>query len=164
MLPDWLAKPNAWFLLVLSIFLTLLVDGLMRRGRTLYASRSESTAKARLTYYYKALAEPPTLLESLAWIICFLPLPFALASILLFLRYAPAPTVKPVIDTHLSQEIGTVLLSILFFFTYLLFSMLAVHGIRVAYHLRHGQARYHEHYREGMQKQIDKIKKKFPKL
>jgi len=69
-----------------------------------------------------------------------------------------------VIDTHLSQEIGTVLLSILFFFTYLLFSMLAVHGIRVAYHLRHGQARYHEHYREGMQKQIDKIKKKFPKL
>jgi hypothetical protein len=77
MLPDWLTKPNAWLLMLLSTFLTLLVDGLIHRGRAWYASRSESTAKARLTYLYKMLAEPPTLLESLAWIICFLPLPFA---------------------------------------------------------------------------------------
>jgi hypothetical protein len=165
MMPDWLAKPNAWFLLVFSPFLTLLVEGIIRRGLAWHASRSESTAKASLTYLYRAQAEPPpTLLESLGWIICFLPLPFAIASLLLFMHVAPTSPGPPIIDARLAQKIGDALLAVLFICTYIVFSLLTVHGVKLAYLLRHGQARYHEHYRAGIRKRIEKIKKKFPRL
>jgi hypothetical protein len=49
-------------------------------------------------------------------------------------------------------------------FTYGLFGNLAIHGIVVAYRLRHGGARYSDNFEAGTQKQIDRLKKKFPKL
>jgi hypothetical protein len=47
---------------------------------------------------------------------------------------------------------------------YTIFGVLTVHGIKTAYHLRHGQVRYHANYRAGIQKRIDKLLKKFPQL
>jgi hypothetical protein len=55
-------------------------------------------------------------------------------------------------------------LALLFFCNYLPFSLLTVYGIYVMYWLRQGEARYADNYKEGLQKRIDQLKKKFPQL
>ena len=124
----------------------------------------ESVAKSRLTYLYKELEHPPALLESVALIVCFLPIPFAIIGGFLLLYFAPPPPPIFMIDPILAHKIGRAFLVLLCLVIYSVFGVLAIQGIRVAYRLRNGEARYHENYRAGIQKQIDKLKKKFPRL
>lgn len=163
---DWVTSPYfAVLLFLLSPLLTLLVNSGVQKARGWHAARSESTARARLKYYYKRLDEPaPTLLEDLAYIICALPFPLALASIILFLRFAPTASGNFLISVDLAHKISSSTLEILFFCTYLLYAVLTIQGVKVAYRLRHGQTKYQENYKAELQKQIDKLKKKFPKL
>jgi hypothetical protein len=44
------------------------------------------------------------------------------------------------------------------------FGVLTIYGIKVAFQLRHGEARYQENYRAALQKRINKLKDKFPRL
>jgi len=169
MFPDWFMKPESVFRTVLWLlgpFLAWFVGKvIVRRIETWHASRSEFAAKASLVYLYQAMDNPPTLLTSVAHIVCFLPLPIVSTALLFTLYLSPRiqPLYRP-IDPQLAQNILWTFLSLLFFFNYLLFGVLAIYGIKVAYWLRHGEARFAENYRAGVQKRIDRLKKKFPQL
>jgi len=52
----------------------------------------------------------------------------------------------------------------LFFITSVLFGALTAQGLFVVSRLRHGEARYAENYKAGIQGRIDKLKKKFLNL
>lgn len=171
MLPDWFTKPESLYRTVLFLTSPLyvwLVSKAVRYARARNASRTESVARARLASLYRALENPPTLLESLAYIVCFLPLPIFVTLILVVIYFAP-PSPFPSLNpdprlAHFVQEIVGTFFFLLFFLNYLIFGVLAFHGILVAYRLRHGEARYTENYKAGIQKQIDRLKKKFPRL
>jgi hypothetical protein len=168
MLPDWLTKPESLFRI--GLWFTSPIWGwwvgkvLIRRVEGWHASRTESAARARLIYLHKALDDPPTLFESLAYIVCFLPLPIVLTSMLVVLYFMPHPPSPFPLEPHLARAIAGTFISVLALCNYFVFGVLAVHGIQVAYRLRHGVARYGENYRAGTQKRIDRLKEKFPKL
>jgi hypothetical protein len=169
MLPSWLTKPEMIFAIVLwftSPLWFFFTAWLWQRGRSWNASLSERAAQQSITYLKNQMEHPPTLAESLAFIVCFLPLPFFLVFLALTLYIMPAfPLPLPHIqDVHLAHEIVRTSLIFLFFPMYTLFGVLSVHGIQVAFRLRHGAAHYADNYRMGIQKRIDKLKKKFPQL
>lgn len=169
MLPDWLTKPESLFrtlLWLLSPLYVWLAGKVVRYAGAWHVSRTESAARVRLASLYKLLQNPPTLLESLAYIVCFLPLPIVVTVALLFAYFAPPPPSLHLIriDPRLAQKMGETMFSIFFLLNYMLLGLLAIHGIAVAYRLRHGEARYSDNYKAGIQKRIDRLKKKFPRL
>jgi hypothetical protein len=68
------------------------------------------------------------------------------------------------IDPETGRLVFGTVASVVMFCSYMLFGVLTAQGIKVAYHLREGQARYHANYKAGVQKRIDKLLKKFPQL
>jgi hypothetical protein len=170
MLPDWFTKPESLFrtaLWLLGPFLTFFIGRvILRRYDAWESALSEKNARATLGYLYRALDNPPTLLESVALIVCFLPIPFCIAALGLVLYIGPRPHWMPSIqwDPNVQHQIHVAIATVASFCCYLLFGALTVHGIRTAYRLRHGQAGYHANYRAGIQKKIDKLLKKFPQL
>jgi hypothetical protein len=169
MLPDWFTKPEGIFRTVLwlvsPLFTWLIGKVILRRIETWHAARTEANARISLLSLHKALDNPPTLLESVAYIVCFLPLPFFLAALFGVLYFLPHPSPSYVyVDPHLAQEFRRSAFVVASFIIYLLFGVLAVHGFYVAYRLRHGEARYAENYKREMQARINEVKKKFPKL
>ncbi len=168
MFPDWLTKPEMIFAVVL--WLTSPLWGwFVQRARSWYASRSELSARARMEYLQQKIVRPPTLVESLAFIICFLPIPFTMAMVWPVLYFSPPPPswlpkVQDPHTAHVGIEIVREVLFLVFFCTYTLFGVLTVHGIYVAFLLRNGAANYADNYKAGIQKRIDKLRKKYPQL
>jgi hypothetical protein len=151
-----------WFTSPLWFFLTA---WLWQRGRSWSAFQSERAAQQRIAYLKYQMEHPPTLVESVAFIICFLPLPFFLVFLALTIHFAPAfPFVPHMQDVQLAHEITRTLLILLFISMYTIFGLLTVHGIKVAFRLRHGAVHYADHYRMEREKRIEKLKKKFPRL
>ncbi len=171
MLPSWLTKPETIFTLALYITSPAwfyLFEWVRQRIRAWNASQSERSARAFILYLQEEMEHPPTLVGSLAFIICFLPLPFMLAFlavVLHFVRYIPPPFPMPHLqDTPLTREVVAAVLAVIFLPFYILFGLLTVHGIKVAYRLRFGAAHYADHYRMERQRKIDEIRKQFPRL
>jgi|SRR5579862_5864385 len=170
MLPDWFTKPESLFrtaLWLLGPFLTFFIGRvILRRYEAWESALSEKNARTTLVYLYKALDNPPTLLESLAYIVCFLPIPFCIAAMGLILLFAPRPHWVPFfqLDPNVRHQIHMTVATVVLLGCYTLFGVLTFHGIQTAYRLRHGQTRYHANYRAGIQKRIDKLLKKFPQL
>jgi hypothetical protein len=169
MLPDWFTRPESVYRTVLWLlgpfFAWWIGKTILRQAEAWYAARTEANARASLVSYYKALDNPPTLLESLAYIVCFLPLPVFLGAGIGLLYFLPYPSpAKVVAYPHLAQELRSTALIILFFIAYLLFGALTAQGLFVVSRLRHGEARYAKNYKAEIQGRIDKLKKKFPTL
>jgi hypothetical protein len=168
---DWFTRPESLFRTVLWLlgpFFTWFVGrAILRRYEAWEDARSESTARTTLTFLYKALDNPPTLLESLAYIVCFLPLPFFVVALCLTLYFSPPPPhwmiIFPLAPDTAHQAIGVIGL-VVSLCCYSVFGVSMFHGIRTAYYLRHGQARYHANYRAAVQRRIDKLLTKFPRL
>jgi hypothetical protein len=168
MLPDWFMKPESEFRTLLWVTSPIwgyyVVKGLKRLD-SWHASTTEAAAKSRLVYLRKELDDPPTLIGSLGYIVCFLPLPIALTAIMLTLRFWPFPAPQPApIDPAVRAMVIQEIFGIVFFINYVIFAVLAIHGVKVAYRLRHGEAQYAANFKAEMQKQIDKLKKKFPDI
>jgi hypothetical protein len=166
MLPIWMTKPESIFWIALwltSPLWTWLVGWIVRSVMSFHASRTESTARASLVYLRKSLQNPPTLLESLAYIVCALPVPIAVAMVTVTLYFFPStpPYPHPIPAVHV---IVSFVIFIFFLCCYLVFGVLTVHGIIVAFRLRHGESRYADNYKAETQKRIDKLTKKFPRL
>jgi hypothetical protein len=128
MLPDWFMKPEAIFRTVLWLvgpFFTWLVGRvILRRIEAWHVAQTEANAKVSLVSYYKALDNPPTLLESLAYIICFLPLPIfgaMLVGVLYFLPHSSQPSVYA--NPQLALEVRHTALAAWFFINYLVFGV-----------------------------------------
>jgi len=168
MFPDWFMKPESLFRTVLwflgPFFAWLVVKKVIQRFETWNEAVSEAAARRSLPGLYKALENPPSLLESVAYIICFLPVPVALTMMFGVLFFMPFSLPHAQLDYELALKVRATILYVLFLFNYLLFGVLAIHGISVAYRLRHGEARYAENYRAGIQKRIDRLRKKYPRL
>lgn len=168
MFPDWFLKPESLFRTLLWVLSPLLAwfvgKKLIQRFEAWNEATSETAARASLTYLYKALENPPSLLESVAYIVCFLPVPVALTMMFGVLYLMPFPLPHLQLDPELAQKMRASFLYLAFLFNYLLFGVLAVHGITVAYRLRHGEPRYAENYKAGIQKRIDRLRKKYPRL
>jgi hypothetical protein len=168
--PDWFTRPESLFRTVLwllgPIFAWIVGRAILRRYEAWEAALSESNARATLTYLYKAFDNPPTLLESLAYIVCLLPIPFFVVALFLTLYFAPRSHFVPFfpLDPDTAHQVRRTIGLVLSFCCYAIFGVLTVHGIKTAYHLRHGQARYHTNYKAGIQKRIDKLLEKFPQL
>jgi hypothetical protein len=165
MFPDWLKKPEMIFAMVL--WLTSPLWGwFVGRVRSWYAAQSESAAQSSMEYLRRKIEHPPTLVESLAIIICFLPLPITMAmvSLLLYFSPQPPPWFPRIQDPRVAHEFARTVLMVVFFSAYTLFGALTVHGIQVAFRLRNGAAHYADSYKAGIQKRIDKLKKKYPRL
>jgi hypothetical protein len=169
MFPTWFTKPESLFGLALFFLSPLwywLAKTAVSHINSWHASRSESAARVSLAYLHKALDNPPTLLESVAYIVCFLPIPIFVVATGFTLYFLPqlhwhSPlALAPDVANEIRRTIGLVLS----LFCYTIFGVLMVHGINTAYHLRQGQALYHANYRAGIQKRIDKLLKKFPPL
>src|SRR6267154_4634193 len=139
MLPDWFTKPESLFrtaLWLLGPFLTFFIGRvILRRYESWEAARSEASARINLDFLLYALDNPPTLLASVAYIICFLPLPIAIGMVLSagYLVHFRNPFTA--IFPRISPEVAGTILSSVFFVNYILFALLTVHGIRVAYRL-----------------------------
>jgi hypothetical protein len=169
MLPDWFTKPESEFRTLL--FLTSPVWGYyvvkgLKRLESWNASITEGAAKSRVAYLRKELDNPPTLIGSLGYIVCFLPLPIALTALIMTLSFwpFPSPRLAPAVDPAVGAKILHGSLGSVFFINYVIFGTLAVHGVKVAYRLRHGEAQYAANFKAETQKQIDKLKKKFPNI
>ena len=171
MLPDWLTKPEVIFAIVLALLIsplwTSLTRWIWRHLVSWHASRSEFAARKNIEYLQRKFEHPPTLVESLAFIICFLPLPFALAMAALTVYVLPPPpSWFPTLadDPHMGQGVVRTFLVLVCLSSYALFGTLTVHGIQIAFRLRHGATHYADNYRAGIEKRINKLKKKFPQL
>jgi hypothetical protein len=122
MFPDWFMKPEVIFRTVLWLlgpFFTLFVGKvIVRRIENWHASRSEFAAKASLSSLYKAIDNPLTLLASVAYIVCFLPLPIAVAALsftMYLAPYLPFPPPSHSLDPKLVQNVlGTLSCFIIF--------------------------------------------------
>jgi hypothetical protein len=167
---DWFTMSESQFRTILWLlgpfFAWFVGRTILRRYEAWEAVQSESNAHATLTYLYKALDNPPTLLESLAYIVCLLPIPFFIVAFFLTLYFSPRPHWVPFfpLDPDVARQIRGAVGFVISLCCYTIFGVLTVHGIKTAYHLRHGQVRYHANYRAGIQKRIDKLLKKFPQL
>jgi hypothetical protein len=82
----------------------------------------------------------------------------------LYFAPRPLPPSLYVLDPGTAEYILRTIFFCLFLLNYLLFGVLAAHGVHVAYRLRHGEARYADNYKVATQKRIDRLKKKFPQL
>jgi hypothetical protein len=167
MFPAWLTHPDRPFEIVLFLLSPLwiwLAGKVVHHVSAWQAARSESTARVMLAYLYKALDSPPTLLESLAYIVCFLPIPIFLLAGGFTLYFAPPSPWGALLGPDVAEQVHRTIALVLSSVCYSLFGVLTVHGIKTAYHLRDGQLQYHANYRAGMHKRIDKLLKKFPQL
>ena len=86
------------------------------------------------------------------------------ASTVYFARFAPRPPPPVQIDPHIAHVVIVTVLFAVSFLNYLIFSYVTVYGIKVAYRLRHGEARYADNYKAEIQKRIERLRKKFPNL
>jgi hypothetical protein len=145
MFPDWFTRPESLYRTLLWIagpawaYLGLKA---IRRVESWVASTSESNARVSLRYLQKEIENPPSLIGSLGYIICFLPLPFAATAVFLTLGFWPFPAQTAHLDPVRGAAIGREILGIVFFINYLVFGVLTVHGVKVAYSLRHGEAQH----------------------
>jgi hypothetical protein len=166
MLPDWFTKPESIFrtiLWLLGPFLTYSVGKfVLTRVEAWHAARTLEIAKINLTYYRRRLENPPSLFEQVALIVCLLPAPIALIFMVLFLQNPP-DWMLVLRSTNRPQAFQSFRTAV-YFFNYVMFGVLGFYGVQAAYRLRHGEARYVEHYSAGVQKKIDKLLKKFPEL
>src|SRR5689334_7919830 len=92
MFPDWLTKPESLFrilLFLLSPGYVWLVKKLWQMFSEWNALTSERAARISLVFLKKALDNTPTLLESVAYLVCFLPIPIALTTTFGVLYFAP---------------------------------------------------------------------------
>jgi hypothetical protein len=132
MFPDWLTKPEV----ILAIVLYLTAPAwvwLVGRAISWYAQRSELAAQANLEYLRRKIEHPPTLVESLAFIICLLPIPFTMAMVWPVLYFSPPPPawfpkVQDPHTVHEGIEVVRTVFFLVFFFTYTLFRR--AHGSR----------------------------------
>jgi hypothetical protein len=170
---NWFTKPESLFrtaLWLLGPFFGWFIGrAILRRYEAWEAARSESKARAQLTILYSALDNPPTLLESLAYIVCFLPIPIWMAALGITLHFAPRPPrwffpFAPPFSPETARRILEASIFVPSFLLYLVFGVLTAHGVRTLYHLRHGQVWYRVNYKAGIRKRIDKLLKKFPQL
>jgi hypothetical protein len=168
MLPEWFGKPDTIYKTVLWLLSPVYVWAAKkswRKVKELNDLTSERAARIRLASLRGAVDNPPTLLSSVAYLVCFLPLPIALVATvgtIYFVPFRPAPRVS--VDP---QVVATVVYTVLFvvcLINYVLFAVLTLYGIQVAYRLRHGEALYAENYKKSIQKQIDRLMGKFPGL
>jgi hypothetical protein len=164
--PDWLTQPESQLKIVLFLLspgYVWLAKKLGRRISDWHALRSERAARISLTYLKKSLTNPPTLLESIAYLVCFLPIPIALTMMYGSFYFDPLPPPQ-FFDRHTAEYISRTFAACLFFVNYLLFGLLTAHGVQVAYRLRHGEARYADNYKAATQRRIDRLKRKYPQL
>ena len=92
MFPDWFWKPESLFrtiLWVISPLYVWLAGLLIRRLKSWHALQSESAARASLKSLCKALEQPPTLLESIGHMVCFIPIPIFSTAMALTLYLSP---------------------------------------------------------------------------
>ena len=68
------------------------------------------------------------------------------------------------VDSATAEKLFYTFLFVVCFINYVVFGVLTVYSIQVAYRLRHGEALYAENCKKGVQKQIDRLTKKFPGL
>jgi hypothetical protein len=163
--PDTIFKLVLWLLSPAYVWLAKLVWNKLREA---YSSSSERNARRQILSLRQELANPPTLLGSVAYLVCFLPLPFALIGAWAILYLAPNPReLLPapfLIDAKTGDFIVRSFFLLMSLTTYMLFGVLTIFGARVAYHLRHGEAKYVDNYRATIEAQIQRLKKKFPAL
>jgi hypothetical protein len=168
MFPTWFTQHDTEFKVALWLLGPLyvwLVKKLCQKIAGWHALNTERGARISLISLRKALENPPTLLESTAYIICALPFPIASAMLIGTLYFVPVrPPVIYQVDPYIMEELMSSLLTGLFFVNYVLFGVLTVHGVTVAYRLREGEARYAKHYKEGVQKLIDRLTDRYPNL
>jgi hypothetical protein len=169
MFPEWFTQPDTIFktvLWLLSPAYVWLTKKLWKKVQEFNALASEQAARVKLASLGKALDSPPTLLESVAYLVCGLPLPIVstmMVGSLYFLALSHPLPVYPV-DFHMPETINYIFFFVLFFVNYVVFGVLTIYAVQVAYRLRHGEAHYAENYKKGIQKQIDRITMKFPNL
>jgi hypothetical protein len=166
MLPEWFTKPDTVFKTVLWLLSPVYVWAAKKawgKLREFHAWNSERAARISLLSLRKALDRPPTLLESVAYLACALPLPIVSLMLVGTLWFVPVrpPTIY---SAETAQMVVYTFLFVLCFINYVVFGVLTFYGIQVAYRLRHGEALYAENYKEGVQKQIDRLTKRFPDL
>jgi hypothetical protein len=166
MVREWFTKPDVQIAFwLLSPVWYWIVDGVKREVQAWNAARSEASARMILVVLCEELENPPSVLASLAPIICLLPLPIAMTACFLVLFFIPfQPTPLHIVDPNVVHMVVGTVMSVMFFCLYMAYSILAVYGIRVAYRLRDGEHEYAQHYKAGVQKQIDRLKKKYPRL
>jgi len=166
MLPAWTTRPEfTLFLALTSPVWYWIVTGIGRRIRSWHASLTEATARRNLDYLQQSLKNPPKLLESLAFIICALPLPFAVAFTALALYFNPFPkNPTPPFDPQVTHVIARDIIWFMSVFAYAIFAVLTVHGIKVAWRMRWGAEHYADTYKKDIRKRIVKLKRKFPQL
>jgi hypothetical protein len=174
MLPEWFTKPDTIFktvLWLLSPVYVWLAKKALKKVQEFHFWSSERAARIGLVSLRKALNAPPTLLESVAYLVCGLPLPVASVMMVATVWLAPIRPlalfarflVYPIHDETAQKVLYTFLFA-LCLINYLVFGVLTIYGIQVAYRLRHGEALYAENYTKEIQKKIDRLMKKFPNL
>jgi hypothetical protein len=168
-MPDWFTRPEAIFrtiLWFLGPFLTWVVGKfIIRRIEAWYAASSLESAKDSLKMYHRRLENPPTLLESVAVIVCFMPIPLALLGVGLFFSNPPNWIFlnRDPNDAELLQAVSR-LRSIAFFTTYLISGTLTLLGFKTIRRLRRGEESYSKNYQAEMIEKIEKLKQKYPAL
>jgi hypothetical protein len=169
MFPAWLTKPESMFWIFLWLTSPLwayVVEKVSKKIRSQYAASSEAMARDSLEKLDDSLRNPPSLNDDIAVIICFLPLPLALAlamtTAFLFPRVPPAWVMQA--DPHAVKVIALTILLVPLLSLYCLYALLTLHGFKIAWRLRHGARFYTDTYKKGIQKQIDKLRKKYPNI
>jgi hypothetical protein len=147
---------------ILSLVVSVLGLLLNQEVREWIALRSESSARKRLAYLRGEYANPPTLIGSIAPIICLMPLPVALWTGMIGASFTGLIWPPPNLGVPPSLARG--LFAFVMFVAYFVSAISAAIGIRVAYRLRHGEHQYAKTYRASIQKQIDDLVFKYPKL
>jgi len=165
-MPDWFTKPEAIFRTVLWFlgpFFAWAVGRLViKRWETWYAARSLESARSSLKRYRRRIENPPTLLESVAEIVCLLPIPLAFLSIGLFFLNPPSWAV-------LHGDVNTLAApqtfrNTSFFLAYVTSGILGLRGYRIVGRLRLGEAFYMKIYMLEMANKIAKLERKYPSL
>ena len=161
----WLSQIDNKILWLLSPVYVWFVKLVFSKLKELHARNSEHTARLRVEALKQQLENPPTLLGSVAYLVCFLPIPFALAMVVGTLYLVPFRGVEaPLLDPETAQWLWARILFYVCLLMYVIFATLSYFGIEVAWRLRHGEARYVENYNAAIQKKIAKLKKKYPNL
>jgi hypothetical protein len=166
MLPAWITTHQVdIFLWVFGPVWVWIAGRIGSQIKAWHASRSEASARMRLDYLKRSLRNPPKLYDSLAFIICFLPFPWAIVALVLTLQLSPVhPIGPPPFDPEIGRKIGHGLEWALSFCSYLILATISYHGFRVAWRMRWGAEHYADTYKKGIEQSIEKLKKKFPRL